>query len=87
MIRWREVKPTLHEARVIGDGPDLYVGYVARTPPSPLWRGYVGVTHTPVGTGALAAVREAVERRALGLLARHTHQPDAAEDAPRDPHH
>ncbi len=78
MIRWREVEPTLHEARVIGDGPDLDVGYVARTPPSPLWRGYVGVTPTPGGNGALAAVREAVEQRALELLARRTHQPDAA---------
>ena len=72
MITWRKQSADLHEARVTtADGRELYAGYVARTPPSALWRGYVGARHLPVGLGSLSVVRAAVEQIVVEILERH----------------
>jgi len=59
------MSPDIIEARRIdADGRALYVGYVARTPGDgdDEWRGYVGLSHAPVGMGRLRSVQAAVDR-------------------------
>lgn len=72
-ITWRPVNVTdLLEARIVvgdgdhGDHGGFYAGYVARTPGDgdDEWRGYIGVTHAPVGMGQREAMQAAVERAA-----------------------
>ena len=67
-ITWQPVDALdLFEARIIDEGGRaLYVGYVGHTPRDgdDQWRGYIGVTHVPVGMGRREAVQAAVERAA-----------------------
>ncbi len=69
MIRWIERSPYLHEARVTtAEGMDLYAGYVAVTPGTDVWRGYVGRGFVPLGTGPLTMMQAAVERRGAEIV-------------------
>lgn len=64
LICWRQQSPDLHEAVLrAADGRAVYVGYVARTPPRAVWRGYVGPSFAPVGMGPLEIMKAAVEQR------------------------
>ncbi len=68
-IRWVERGPDLYEARaVLPDGRDAYVGYVAVTSGTALWRGYVGVAFSPLGMGPLIVMQRAVEQRVADIL-------------------
>ncbi len=68
MIHWIERSPYLHEARLTTtDGADLYAGYVAVTPGTDVWRGYVGRGFIPLGMGPLMVMQRAVEQRALEM--------------------
>ncbi len=74
-ILWRPVVGRdLFEARIparSGRSPGWYAGYVARTPGDgdDEWRGYIGLTHVPIGMGRREAVQAVVERRVRELLA------------------
>ncbi len=64
VIRWMVRSPYLLEARVAtDDGADLYAGYVAVTPGTDDWRGYVGRAFVPLGMGPRTAMQRAVEQR------------------------
>lgn len=65
MIRWVERLPScLQEARLtLPDGREVYMGYVAQTPDSEEWRGYVGADFESVGMGPQSVMRRAVEQR------------------------
>ncbi len=69
-IHWIKRSPYLHEARVTtAEGADLYAGYVAMTPGTAVWRGYVGHGFVPLGTGPLTVMQAAVEQRVRDILA------------------
>ncbi len=71
MIHWIERAPYLHEARVTtDDGADLYVGYIAVTAGTALWRGYAGRGFVPLGMGPRTVMQRAVEQRVAEILQR-----------------
>ena len=51
------------------DGADLYAGYVAVTPGTDVWRGYVGRGFVPLGMGPRAVMQAAVEQCVRDMLA------------------
>ncbi len=70
MIYWIERSPYLHEARLTtADGADLYAGYVAVTPGTDVWRGYIGRGFVPLGMGPRTVMQAAVAARVRDLLA------------------
>jgi len=69
-IQWRQESPYLHAAYVTTSrGRKVYVGYVATGPGDDAWRGYMGVSFTPVGRGPRGVVQAAVEQRGREILA------------------
>ncbi len=69
VIRWMVRSPYLLEARVTTtDGADLYAGYVAVTPGTDAWRGYVGRGFVPLGIGPRTVMQRAVAQRVADLL-------------------
>ncbi len=68
-IHWTERSPYLHEARITtADGRDVFAGYIAASLGEDVWRGYVGVGYTPLGTGPLTEMQAAVEQRVADIL-------------------
>ncbi len=68
-IRWMVRSPYLLEARVTTtDGADLYAGYVAVTPGTDVWRGYVGRGFIPLGMGPRTVMQRAVEQRVTDIV-------------------
>ncbi len=79
VIHWIERSPYLHEARVTTtDGADLYAGYVASTPGTGDWRGYVGRGFVPLGMGPRTIMQRAVEQRVVEIM-----QGDGAHEGDR----
>ncbi len=69
MIRWIERAPYLHEARLTtAEGADLYAGYVAVTPGTDVWRGYVGRGFVPLGMGPRAVMQAAVAQQVMEIV-------------------
>jgi len=82
-IQWRQESPSLHAAYVTTpQGRRVYVGYVATGPGDDAWRGYRGVTFTPVGRGPLAVVQAEIEQRVRAALERTVEAMEVAESAP-----
>jgi len=70
-IQWREESPTLHAAYMTtAEGREVYVGYVAMTPGSDTWRGYIGASFIPVGSIAEGVMQAVVEQRGREILER-----------------
>ncbi len=70
-IQWRQESPYLHAAYMTTEqGGRVYVGYVATGPGDDAWRGYMGVSFTPVGRGPRPVVQAAIEQRVRAALER-----------------
>lgn len=81
-IQWRQESPSLHAAYVTTpQGGKVYVGYVATGPGDDAWRGYRGVSFTPVGRGPRGVVQAAVEQWGRDLLERASAVREGAERA------
>ncbi len=81
-IQWRQESPYLHAAYVTTpQGRRVYVGYVATGPGDDAWRGYRGVSFTPVGRGPRGVVQAAVEQWGRDLLERAGAAREGAERA------
>jgi len=81
-IQWRQESPYLHAAYVTtAQGRKVYVGYVATGPGDDAWRGYLGVSFTPVGRGPRLIVQTAIEQRVSAALERTM---DTVGEAARD---
>jgi len=82
-IQWRQESPYLHAAYVTTpQGRKVYVGYVATGPGDDAWRGYLGVSFTPVGRGPRPVVQAAIEQRVRAALERTVEAMEVAESAP-----
>ncbi len=57
------------------EGMDLYAGYVAVTPGTDVWRGYIGRGFVPLGLGSLTEMQRTVAQRVAEIL----HHADAQE--------
>jgi len=69
VIHWIERSPYLHEARVTTtDDADLYAGYVAVTPGTDVWRGYVGRGFIPLGVRSLTEMQAAVAQQVTEIV-------------------
>jgi len=81
-IQWRQESPYLHAAYVTTPrGRKVYVGYVATGPGDDAWRGYMGVSFTPVGRGPRGVVQAAIEQRGRVALEQAR---DTVDEAARD---
>ncbi len=74
-IQWRQESPSLHAAYMTTpQGRNFYLGYVATGPGDDAWRGYMGVSFTPVGRGPCPVVQAAIEQRVRETVERVSHE-------------